>query len=129
MLNNVKGIFFGFLSLFISALFSYNEMTKGVSNFGSFYKFILFWQISSLILIWGVLLNETIRLKFRSIFGVVWIIVCGVIFLYFIDRFEGVPYSFNEKILGWVFVFHPILWFGNNIRNYFIYKYYKNKNE
>ena len=90
----------------------YNEMSKGVGDSEAFYRFILYWQISSTILLWGILLKDNIRLLFRSIFGVTWMIVCGAIFLYYINDFsEYVPYSSNEIMLGSVFVLQPILWF------------------
>ncbi len=107
-----KGILIGVIGLIISALFWYNEMSKGVGTSEAFYRFLLFWQISSTILLWGFLLKDNIRLLFRSILGVTWMIVCGAIFLFYINDFsEYVPYSSNEIILGSVFVLQPILWF------------------
>jgi len=107
-----KGILIGVIGLIISALFWYNEMSKGVGDSEAFYRFILYWQISSTILLWGFLLKDNISLLFRSIFGVIWMIICGAIFLYYINDFsEYVPYSSNEIILGSVFVLQPILWF------------------
>jgi len=39
-------------------------------------------------------------------------VICGSIFLYYINDFkEYVPYSSNEIILGSVFVLQPILFF------------------
>jgi len=107
-----KGILLGIIGLIISALFTINETGKGVDEFEAFYRFILYWQISSTILLWSVLLNKNMNLIFNSIFGVIWMVICGSIFLYYINDFkEYVPYSSNEIILGSVFVLQPILWF------------------
>ncbi len=107
-----KGILIGVIGLIISALFWSNEMSKGVDTSEAFYRFLLFWQISSTILLWSVLLNKNMNLIFNSIFGVIWMVICGSIFLYYINDFkEYVPYSSNEIILGSVFVLQPILWF------------------
>ncbi len=107
-----KGILLGIIGLIISALFTINETGKGVDEFEAFYRFILYWQISSTILLWSVLLNKNMNLIFNSIFGVIWMVICGSIFLYHINAFkEYVPYSSNEIILGSVFVLQPILWF------------------
>ncbi len=107
-----KGILLGIIGLIISALFWSNEMSKGVDTSEAFYRFLLFWQISSTILLWSVLLNKNMNLIFNSIFGVIWMVICGSIFLYYINDFkEYVPYSSNEIILGSVFVLQPILWF------------------
>jgi len=107
-----KGILIGVIGLIISALFWSNEMSKGVDTSEAFYRFLLFWQISSTILLWSVLLNKNMNLIFNSIFGVIWMVICGSIFLYHINAFkEYVPYSSNEIILGSVFVLQPILWF------------------
>ena len=107
-----KGILIGVIGLIISALFWSNEMSKGVDTSEAFYRFILYWQISSTILLWSVLLNKNMNLIFNSIFGVIWMVICGSIFLYYINDFkEYVPYSSNEIILGSVFVLQPILWF------------------
>ena len=107
-----KGILIGVIGLIISALFWSNEMGKGVDTSLAFYRFILYWQISSTILLWSVLLNKNMNLIFNSIFGVIWMVICGSIFLYYINDFkEYVPYSSNEIILGSVFVLQPILWF------------------
>ncbi len=107
-----KGILIGVIGLIISALFWSNEMSKGVDTSEAFYRFLLFWQISSTILLWSVLLNKNMNLIFNSIFGVIWMAICGSIFLYYINDFkEYVPYSSNEIILGSVFVLQPILWF------------------
>jgi len=107
-----KGILIGVIGLIISALFWSNEMSKGVDTSEAFYRFLLFWQISSTILLWSVLLNKNMNLIFNSIFGVIWMVICGSIFLYYINDFkEYVPYSSNEIILGSVFVLQPILFF------------------
>jgi len=107
-----KGILLGIIGLIISALFTINETGKGVDEFEAFYRFILYWQISSTILLWSVLLNKNMNLIFNLIFGVIWMVICGSIFLYDINAFkEYVPYSSNEIILGSVFVLQPILWF------------------
>ena len=107
-----KGILIGVIGLIISALFWSNEMSKGVDTSEAFYRFLLFWQISSTILLWSVLLNKNMNLIFNLIFGVIWMVICGSIFLYYINDFkEYVPYSSNEIILGSVFVLQPILWF------------------
>jgi len=107
-----KGILLGIIGLIISALFTINETGKGVDEFEAFYRFILYWQISSTILLWSVLLNKNMNLIFNLIFGVIWMVICGSIFLYHINAFkEYVPYSSNEIILGSVFVLQPILWF------------------
>ncbi len=107
-----KGILIGVIGLIISALFWSNEMSKGVDTSEAFYRFILYWQISSTILLWSVLLNKNMNLIFNLIFGVIWMVICGSIFLYYINDFkEYVPYSSNEIILGSVFVLQPILWF------------------
>ena len=106
-----KGILFGIICLIISALFTVNEMGKGVDTSLAFYRFILYWQISSTILLWSVLLNKNMNLIFNSIFGVIWMAICGSIFLYYINDFKYVPYSSNEIILGSVFVLQPILFF------------------
>ena len=106
-----RGILIGVIGLIISALFWSNEMSKGVDTSEAFYRFLLFWQISSTILLWSVLLNKNMNLIFNSIFGVIWMAICGSIFLYYINDFKYVPYSSNEIILGSVFVLQPILFF------------------
>ena len=107
-----KGILIGVIGLIISALFWSNEMSKGVDTSEAFYRFLLFWQISSTILLWSVLLNKNMNLIFNSIFGVIWMVICGSIFLNYINDFkEYVPYSSNEIMLGSVFVLQPILFF------------------
>ena len=101
-MRKYAGIIIGIAGILFYVLNVQNEMSKGISFGESFYSFFSVFLISSTILLWSVLLNKNMNLIFQSFFGVLWFLVMGYIFFYFIDY----PTAYAKY-----FVLQPVLWF------------------
>jgi len=101
-MRKYAGIIIGIVGILFYVLNVQNEMSKGISFGESFYSFFSVFLISSTILLWSVLVNKNMNLIFQSFFAILWSLVMGYIFFYFMD---------DPTVYAKYFVLQPVLWF------------------